>query len=389
MIVMQNTLDVNNFELREARLSCIHFVPMLALLQARNPPEIACKFLLDDVSYTNAYGQAIKGVAPWQLPWRDGYAKLFWRRYAPNSSLDELRRALVPIEFNLSSAISFLKLADGKVDARAFVYPWGIGILIDISFNRSLPLAKAVDRLIEIRNRSSVAWKIGSSSGAASPAGVASEIQKCLIPTLYGADINTEGLGEQFSIATVVDAADIVVTDPIPENGSLHQVLEGLVGWKSKWGLIQPEANSLVKFKMPSASAPAGHIVYGKSRSRAVWFPANFRSVADYPETLCCYHQNLSMATLHTEALCVLAQDAASQLSVQASLADFSVTYRNCARLAAGLLGRLHGRKSDESVGTKPSTYRSGSVRTQILLYKDEIDKLRLALLAPGTPLDA
>ena len=144
-----------------------------------------------------------------------------------------------------------------------------------------------------------------------------------------------------------------------------------------------------MKFKMPSASAPAGHIVYGKSRSRAVWFPANFRSVADYPETLRCYHQNLSMATLHTEALCVLAQDAASQLSVQASLADFSVTYRNCARLAAGLLGRLHGRKSDESVGTKPSTYRSGSVRTQILLYKDEIDKLRLALLAPGTPLDA
>ena len=80
---------------------------MLALLQARKSAEIACKFLLDDVSYTNAYGQAIKGVAPWQLPWRDRYAKLFWRRYAPNSSLDELRRALVPIQFNLSSAISF------------------------------------------------------------------------------------------------------------------------------------------------------------------------------------------------------------------------------------------------------------------------------------------
>jgi len=95
------------------------------------------------------------------------------------------------------------------------------------------------------------------------------------------------------------------------------------------------------------------------------------------------------MAALHTEALCVLAQDASGQLSAQGALAEFSLTYCNCAMLAAGLLGRLHGRKSDESTPAKPLTYRSGSVRRQILSHKDEINLLRTTVLAGGTALDA
>src|SRR5260370_24356162 len=134
MILSHDTLDVNSFELREARVSCIHFLPMLALLQSRNPSDITCKFLLDDVSFTNQYREALEGVAHWRLPWRDGYANLFWTRYVPNQTLEQLRRALVPIEFSLSSMITSLTLTDGEVKAKAFLYPWGIGILIDVSF---------------------------------------------------------------------------------------------------------------------------------------------------------------------------------------------------------------------------------------------------------------
>src|SRR5215469_2795640 len=118
-MVTQHTLDVNSFELREARLSCIHFLPMLGLLRSRNASDIICKFLLDDVSFTNQYGEAFKGVAFWQLPWRDRYAKLFWTRYVPSRTFEELRRALVPIEFNLASVIALRELTDGEVDTRA------------------------------------------------------------------------------------------------------------------------------------------------------------------------------------------------------------------------------------------------------------------------------
>ncbi|MGH9606411.1 MAG: hypothetical protein ACRD3N_12025 [Terracidiphilus sp.] len=389
MILTQSMLDVNTIELREARLCCMHFMPALALLQSRNPPAIPCSFLLDDVSFVNEYVAAIRNERFSRLPWRDGYAKLFWNRYIPDTTPGGLRRALVPIEFDFGSVVASLALSDGKVDARAFLYPWGMGILIDITFKLTLALDLAVSRLIEIRNHSNIAWKMGSDAGTASPAVLASEIRRHLAPVIYGADVEMENAGEQFSVATVIDASDQTVTDPIPENGPVHYALEGLTGWKPKWKIIQPETNALVTCRIPGASAPLGHILYGKSRSRAVWFPANFRSVADYPDTLSCYHQNLSTASLHTEALCALAQDAAAQLATRGSLADFSVTYRNCAQLAAGLLGRLHGRKSDESMGMKPPTYRSGSVRAQILNYRDDVNRVRLALLAGGTTLDA
>jgi hypothetical protein len=49
-------------------------------------------------------------------------------------------------------------------------------------------------------------------------------------------------------------------------------------------------------------------------------------------------------------------------------MADFSVTYRNCVQLAAGLLGRLYG---------GIDTYRSHSVRTQIDQAKAQINAIR------------
>src|SRR5260370_32695128 len=145
--------------------------------------------------------------------------------------------------------------------------PGGFEFGINFSFKRALPLVLEVNRLAEIRNRPSIIWKIGADSGAASPAGVASEIKERLIQIIYGKNIDPGVLSEQFSIATIIDAADIVVTDPILESGPLHYALEGLTGWKPKWKIIQPEQKSLETCKIPSASAPAGHILYGKSRS--------------------------------------------------------------------------------------------------------------------------
>jgi hypothetical protein len=389
MIVTPSTIDLNTFQVRQARVSCLRFLPLREPLRARTPPDIVCPFLLDDVAFTNQYAEAAKGASGFRLPWGGGYAQLFWDRYVPSEKPDELWRALVPVEFDLSPVMTSLQLADGKVSAKAFLYPWGIGFLIDVAVEHTLPLAATVDRLIEIHNRPSISWNTGTETGKASPSELASEIQKRVLPLLYGKGIEPEELGEETSIATIVDADNINVTEAIAEGGPLHYVLAGLAGWKAKWKVIQPAPGSLEDCRIASASAPAGHILYGKGRSRAIWFPADFSSASDYPDTLNCYHRNLSMATLHTEALCVLAQDAAAQLALRGSLVDVSIAYYNCARLAAGLLGRLHGRKSDDSPVAKPTTYRSGSVRAQIRIHKDEIDRLRLALLAGGTPLDS
>lgn len=389
MIMNQATLDVNQYELYEVRLSCIYFMPALGPLRTRNVPAIPCAFLLDDGGFTGEYARSATETA--RFPWLNQYARLFWKLYAPQMQPDDLRRALAPIEYDLSSIVSSLTLEGGAAVAKALLYPWGVGMLIDITMKPAMGLAlnAAVDRLIAIRNRANIAWKMGTDSGMASPGGVAAEIWKRLAPALYGASAPQEPAGEQFSIVTVVDATDLVVTDAIPAGGPIHHALEGMTGWKQQWKNIQPDANSLTTYRIPSATAPVGHILYGKTRTRAVWFPGNFRRVAAYGDTLACFHQNLSTATLHTEALCVLIDDAAAQLTAHGSLIDCSLAYRNCTQLAAGLLGRLHGKKTDETKGTKPATYRSGSVRAQILDHKDNVNQVRIAVLASKTALDA
>ena len=101
-----------------------------------------------------------------------------------------------------------------------------------------------------------------------------------------------------------------------------------------------------------------------------------------------CAKSTLDIFSLHAESLCQLSRDAAVELGNNGSLAAFSTTYRDCAQLAGGLLGRLYGKKTDESSGQKPQTYRSGSVRSQIQIYKDDINKVRLAFPTINSSLD-
>lgn len=391
----QTGVQVNPVTLHEARMSFIHFMPALAAYRSVTPPTTPCKFLFSEKNLLAEYALALKqqggaSRAPWfAAPGEDGYGKLFWRNYFSDKSPAGMRRALVPIDYDLGAVVSSLTLPDSKVAARAYLYPWGIGVLLDLTLQGPWPLNKAVDLMLDIRNRSRISWKMGSDSGMATPEELAGEIRKRLEGVLYGNGVQHEDGGEQLSIVTVTDGENVAATDAIVEGDPIHRALEGLTGWNRLWESIVPKAGSLKDCQIASRSAPAGHSLYGKDRTRAVWFPGDFRSVADYPFTLSCYHQNLSAATLQTEAMCVLVQDAAAVLRRAGSLAQAFSGYRDSAKIAAGVLGRLHGRKSDDAKGTKPPTYRSGSLRAQILNYKDDVNLLRTSLLNPPTPLDA
>jgi hypothetical protein len=71
----------------------------------------------------------------------------------------------------------------------------------------------------------------------------------------------------------------------------------------------------------------------------------------------------------------------------QEILGIFLAMYRECARLTAGILGRLHGKKKDDDIGEKPDIYRSGSIRTQVQLSKNDINDVRAEFKM--LPLDA
>jgi hypothetical protein len=383
----QTTPQVNSITLNELRMSFIQFMPALALLHAKKPPQIACPFLLNDVDFQTELSKALAGGTTFRTPWRDGYGKLFWFRYLPKSrSPYEMWRALVPLDYDLAPYISSLTLNDCIVAVGAYLYPWGMGTIVDVTLQKPLDLYAAVRRALEIKTKARIEWKFDTKSGTSSPTGLADALRERLGTVLYNETLAPENPSELFSVVTVTDATGVTPTDPIVETKEIHRSLEALAGWNQSWEYM--DLKPLADGKISTRQLAAGAMLYGRSRGRVGWFPDNFRSVASYPDRLSCYHQNLTMCSLHVESLCALAQDAAAELRNNGSLASFSDNYRRCAQLAAGRLGKLHGKKTDETKEAKPQTYRSGSIRAQIQLYKDDINRLRLIYPDMKTALD-
>ncbi len=383
----QTAPQVNAITVNEIRMSFIQFMPALVLLQSRQPPTIRCPFLLSDVEFQKEFAKAMAGGVAFRTPWRNGYGKLFWFRYLPQDrSPNEMWRALVPFDYDFGQHVTSLTISGCAVAARTYLYPWGIGVIVDVTLKGPLPLKDSVDRALEVRSKAKIQWKFDTKSGDSSPTGLSAAIRERLGAAVYSDEVAREDPSEPFSVVTVTDATGTLSTDPIVAGGPIHRALEGMAGWNPHWETIAP--TPLAVGKISARQSPAGHMLYGKRRGRVVWFPADFRTVASYAETLSCYHQNLSMCSLHAESLCQLSRDAAVELGNNGSLAAFSTTYRDCAQLAGGLLGRLHGKKTDESSGQKPQTYRSGSVRSQIQIYKDDINKVRLAFPTINSALD-
>lgn len=398
-MVGQTGAQVNPIQVTEMRLSVIRFMPALGLLHSLDTTKMPCTFLSGDVDFQNQYEVALENESlgasnsstTVRTPWWCGYGRLFWIRTVPDRNPYAMGRAIVPFDYNLTPYVKSLTLTDGTADVTAYLFPWGIGILVDAKLVGAWALKDAVNLLVDFHNSPRIQWTFDNANGKASPAGMAAAVCTRMWPLIYGDAISQEPAGDEFSIATVIEAAGVKATDPIAENGPIHYALEGMVGWKRKWYEIPPKANSLVSSRISSASAPVGDIVYGKTRSRAIWFPGEFRPAVGYPDTLPCYHQNLSIASLYTEALCVLAQDAASQLRSQGSLSAYSAGYRTYAQLAAGILGRMHGKRTDDSdpdAEKKVRVYRSGSIRSQILTSKDDVNLLRLGIPSINKPLD-
>jgi len=373
----QTASQVNNIVVNEIRLSLIQFMPAMGLLRPLKRATIPFSFLLNGSQFQTEFADALNGGGQLRPPWRDSYGKLFWARYLPKESrtADQSWRSLVPLYYEFDQREVGLPLPECDAQVRTYLYPWGIGVIVDFGCPGPRPLFDAVDHTFEIQRKGKAVLQL---------------ILKALRTAVY-ADASTEEAGDLFSVVTVTDATGVSSDAPVDPTGDIRRALEALVGWNPLWRKIP--LGQLMTGSISIRPSPPGHILYGDERSRVVWFPEEFRSTspARYPHTLSCYHQNLTIASLHAESLCQIARDASAQWQLKHSWTSFSATYHDCARLAAGILGRLHGRKEGESgkKKPKPKTYRSGSVRTQILVYQEDVNIARTNLLIPPSALDA
>jgi len=353
-------------QLKEIRLSLIQIELLGDFLLTRQPPSIPFSFLLKGPLFQGQYEQASSDRV--RVPWGwEGYATVFWRYYRPKAQgLKETWRALVPLEYAIEAHIE--ALWQGYCKVRAYLYPWGIGALLDISLAGAWEPDEAVDKALELR-----------SSGKAKVQLNGQEKERLLNDILSAAldEVRNEAYGEKvtrgqrsapFTISTPYEGEGLSASTAVASGDEYHKRLEGLTGWNSQWRYLnlKPLAGNNIDIK---SQAPSAHILYGSRRGRTIWFPGYFRS-ASHDDRLRIYHENLTMATLQTESLCQLATHTSNLLMNNYPSGQWSISYDASARNSAGLLGRLYGGTLD--------TYRSKSLQHQIQTsYVDAVNTLR------------
>lgn len=341
----------------EVRIGFVQVECLPEALRALQPPAIPMPELVEGASYQQKLADAANGGSL-SLPWFGGFGKKFWAYYVreQSDSVKAYWRALVPLQRQWRSSVKSAPPVT-RVWLSFYLYPWGIAVLADIALKTSSDFKTAMGEILKVRKAARFEVEIDGETRNADIDGMLKFGRDKLRASVYGSQSQAGQIREVFSIVTVIDGGDVDVGKPVDEKGELHHALNGLAEWNSLWPFA--EVKPLAECSLKTHHAVPGHVLLAAARGRAVWLPGHFRSVADYPPRLLCYHHNLAMASLQTESLCCLASDAASRAQPAWTPAENSLTYNECCRFAAGLLGRLYGPKELD-------IYRSSSVRAQI-----------------------
>lgn len=366
-----------SIQIKEIRLSFIQFEVLAQPLKALNPLVIPYSFLLSGASYGQRWKSLLEGKEPFLLaPWQDGYAKLFWKYYAPERQPGDLWRSMVPFRRAcVPITASWLAGATpGTATAAAYLYPWGIGAVMDVEAKLSLDLDQTVQFAFQAERSGKYSLN-GDAGKEYNMKPLLSQLIESVRTEAYGATPQGQQ-GDIFSIVSVLDADGVDATKVPPDGQEVHQALEGFTNWNPLYKKLA--LKPLKEYSIEIKTSPASHVLYGGKRGRAIWFPEQFKSVAPYPHSVTCYHRNLVIATLQTESLCRFMAEIAAMLDAGGTLANASVAYRTAGQLSAGILGRLYG---------GASTYRSSSMPVQIdKSYKAAVNRVRNGTGGYGMP---
>lgn len=375
--------------IKELRLAFIQVESIVGPLAALKSPEIPCPYLLNEGLYQKALEDVLAAPDARRLPWADKVGKRFWFYYLERTRLKarvakQLWRQLVPFTTTIGGiAVSGARIP-GDVEPFVYLYPWGIGLGVEVHVKGSWSLDEAVTLAVKIRQTNIFDWTAGGSTVPVTLDGLMDRATAAARTSTFGPAVPSGRKSDIFSIVTVIDAEGVDPTVAVENKQEVHRALEAWTGWSSLWKVVALKELSASALDIMRNESPAGHVLYSSRRGRAVWFPAKFLSVPPArAESLTLYHQNLFVSSLQTESLCGLATVAAGQFAAGQTLGDFAVTYKNCIVLAAGILARLWGNP------TFYDSYRSDSVRAQIKAsYLEAVNAIRKATKPPMSPLN-
>ncbi len=350
-------------EIQDLRLSFIWVETILDLLGDSPPANAPFAFLGDRYAYAQQFEQALHngdGAGGLKPPWHDQGKQYFWTYYLEGrtpGSLNGTRawKALVPFRAKVPAAVQAAWLSP-PLYLEAFFYPHGLAFVLSARHRAPLTLARAVDKAFEVRRsgRFTVSWDGGGNPDILSLDVLADQALDALRQMAFGPDAAAGARpATPFTIVTVVNGTGVDPDAPTPDGGEVHRVLEAMTEWRPTYrnDVLPPLADA----RLRTRTAPPSHVLYGRTRGRAVWFPALFVPEAGDLHSLTCYHRNLASVSLQVESLGALLSEIARKIR---SAAPLSEGQRECARRAAHILGALYAGNS--------TTYRSWSPRAHI-----------------------
>ncbi len=353
------------------KLSLLWSETVLDLLQEETPLKAPMRFLGRNYSYETRFADAVREqvvlltaklqprgeLAP---PWPKPIGQRFWMYYLKKRKLDEVSgreawNALVPFRIRPR----FMPEAAPPVDSvlsEGFAYPHGFAWVLTLECRGTFTPEDVAGTAQELRRTRlmTVTWE-GGTSEQCSVDTLAARAMQGLRSAIFGANAaaGTELSADPFTVFTILQADGVDAECAVEPKGEIHRMLEAVTNWRPTWK--QDPLPELSEVSIDRRSGPAGHLIYGRKRGRAVWFPASFQPPAPGqpgPKSLGCFHRNLVFASLQAESLLGLLAVAAIAGPILPG------PYDNCARNAAGIMGRLYGGVDD--------TYRSGSLRAQV-----------------------
>lgn len=352
------------------KLSLIWFETVLDLLQEK-PPKAPMRFLGRNYTYEPRFADAIKEqvamlnaklqprgeLAP---PWPKPIGQRFWMYYLKKRKLDEVSgreawNALVPFRIRPRFTVQATAPVDGVL-SEGFAYPHGFAWVLTLGCSGAFTPEEMASTAQELRRtcQLTVTWDAGSSEQCSLDV-LAGKAMQTLRRAIFGASVaaGTALAADPFTVLTVLQASGIDAETPVQPGSVLQKTLEAVTNWRPTWKKDPPP--KLSKVDVDRRTGPAGHMIYGRKRGRAVWFPASFQPPVPgrrAPTSLGCYHRNMVFASLQGESLLGLLAATAQAGPILPAAHD------NCANNAAGIMGRLYGGVED--------TYRSGSLRAQV-----------------------
>jgi hypothetical protein len=351
------------------RVSLIWYETILALLQ-ENPPNVPMAYLGRNYRYQPEFDRVNRQqsalfhanaamrmeVAP---PWPKPVGQKFWSYYLNSRDMGEVSgqtawNRLVP--FRIAPRFTIAAPAPVQfVLSEGFAFPQGFGWVLTLTCSGDFTPEQAASTAQALRRtcQFDATWENGQTEQCSLDL-LSARVMRQLRARIFGREEQGSVLSiDPFTIFTVVQADGVDADVPVEFHAPVLRLLEAVTNWRTTWET--DPLPQLPTVTIDHRTSPAGHILFGRSRGRAIWFPSLF----PLPEgalrrnSLSCYHRNLVFATLQAESLLGLLA-----VIVGSPGSNMPGTLDSCVHNASGIVGRMYGGVAD--------TYRSGTLRAQV-----------------------